>query len=148
MTDTDYDDPGVEALWFAERREEVISFLISERMEHSQVPNMPTWFVAPYVAMWWVESLASPSRAGWWLICGDLPTDCISAESRGEPRDAMDRISKRWFEVADYMLRGEAHPNAVLGGPESWPELGPLLRARASILEGWVNDPEVWDGDA
>lgn len=140
----DYDDPDLQARWCAGRRAEVIGYLFREQVKHDCVPESPEWFVAPYVSIWKVKS-AKASDGDWWVICGDLPTDYVSARGIESPRQVMDAISKRWFEVSDYMIRGEAHPEISVGERADWPELGPLLKARATILEEWFRDSEMWE---
>jgi hypothetical protein len=144
--DLDYDDPQIQEQWCAERRAEVIGYLFREQVTHDSVQERPQWFVAPYVSIWRVNS-AKPSDAGWWVICGDLPTDYVSARGIDSPRQVMDVISRRWFDVSEYLMRGEAHPRISIGTPESWPELAPLLKARASILDEWSKDEEMWEED-
>ena len=148
MTDIDYDDPQVEKEWCAERRAEVIDYLSREGLEHGSVPEVPEWFVAPYVSIWPIHCVGTPKSVEWWVICGDMPTDYVSANGVNGPQEVMHSIAKRWSEVSAYMLRGEPHPQIEIGGPESWPELGPLLQSRALTLAGWANDPEVWDAEA
>jgi hypothetical protein len=44
-----YEDPEIEEKWCAERRSEVVSYLISERVEHGEIGEWPAWHLAPYV---------------------------------------------------------------------------------------------------
>jgi hypothetical protein len=62
----DYDDPEVEAQWFAERREEIAHYLGGEGIEHGRIGEEPAWYVAPYVSIWAIESRSNPGRVGWW----------------------------------------------------------------------------------
>jgi len=84
----DYDDPEVEAQWFAERREEVTNYLKGEGVTHGQIGDEPAWHVTPYVSVWAVESLKSPGSVGWWAICGDMPNDYVSASKASNPKEA------------------------------------------------------------
>lgn len=141
----DYDDPEVEAQWFAECREEIAHHLKSEGVEHGQIGEEPAWFVAPYVSIWAIESGSNPGRVGWWGISGDLPNDYVSASKAKDPREAMIAIASLWKEVAQYMARGEKHPTLMIGNHENDSELAPLLVSRSEILLGWANDPEFWE---
>lgn len=141
----DYDDPEVEAQWFAERREEIAHYLNGEGVDHGRIGAEPAWFVAPYVSIWAIESKANPGRVGWWGISGDLPNDYVSASEAKDPREAMIAIASLWREAAQYMARGERHPTFTIGNGESDSELAPLLASRSEILLGWANDPEVWE---
>jgi hypothetical protein len=41
------------------------------------------------------------------------------------------------------MLRAEPHPTIELGSPETWAELGPLLKKRAELLSSCAADDSV-----
>ena len=97
-----------------------------------------------YVSVWAIESATSPGSVGWWVICGDGPTDYISGEEVMNPREAVRAFAIRWSEVASHMLRAELHPTIELGSPKTWPELGPLLKNRAELLGSCAADDAVW----
>lgn len=144
---TDYDDPGVEALWCAERREEVATYLQREGLAHGQIDTDPAWHVAPYVSVCAIESLAAPGAVGWWAICGDLPNDYVSADEVSNPREAVRAIALLWKEAAEYMSRGQVHPTFRIGSGQQDRELAPLLASRADLLLDWVSDAELWEDD-
>lgn len=143
----DYDDPKIEAQWFAVRRNEVAEYLEREGVAHGRVGQAPAWYLAPYVSIWAVESLKSPGSVGWWAISGDLPTDYVSAKDVRHPREAMRAIATLWQEASGFMLRGEEHPTFRIGAGDSNEELAPMLASRAETLLGWVDDPDVWKED-
>jgi hypothetical protein len=143
----DDDNPEIEAQWFAVRRHEVAEYLGREGVAHGEVAKLPAWHLSPYVSIWAVEHLGSPGLVGWWVISGDLPTDYVSAKEIKHPRDAMRAIATLWKEASDYMLRGEKHPTFEIGAGDADDELAPMLAARAEILLGWADDPEVWEED-
>lgn len=144
MQQPDYDDPVVEERWCSERREQIEAYLLRENVRHGQIGDWPAWHVAPYVSIWAIESATHPDKLGWWVICGDLPTDYVSATGLKDPREALRAIVTRWSEVAEYMIRGEAHPSIQIGEAHSWTELGPLLESRANLLAKWVEDDSIW----
>ena len=147
----DYDDPAVEEQWCEERRAEVTAYLQRERVEHGRVGEWPAWHVAPYVSIWAIESKKRPDWIGWWVICGDLPTDYISAAKTKHPREAMRAIAEEWREQAKLMASGEGHADIRIGQPDDWATLAPLLETRASMLLQWANDDSLWqdrDGNA
>lgn len=145
MSSPNYDDPGIEEKWCNERRTEVAVYLKFEGVTHGRIGEWPAWHIAPYVSIWAIESASRPERIGWWVICGDLPTDYVSAEKVKHPREAMRSVAERWLDVAEYMGRGEQHPSNNIGSPESWPQLGPLLKFRAQLMAKWVKDDEAWE---
>jgi hypothetical protein len=144
-TDSDYDDPAVEEKWCLERRAEVIEYLDREKVSHGEVGECPAWHVAPYVSIWAIESKKSPGWVGWWVICGDLPTDYISSKSIKHPREALRAFSRRWAKLSSLMSKGERDPSITVGSPENWQELAPLLKSRAEIFEEWSSDDSLWD---
>jgi hypothetical protein len=140
----DYEDPEVEARWFAEQRSEVLVYLHREGVQHGVVGEVPAWSVSPYVSVWRVGSKSTPGSVGWWVICGDCPCDYVSASDAHNSREAVKAIASLWQEKAAYMTRGERHPAFVIGSGENDEELAPLLASRAELLLEWVEDDEVW----
>jgi Domain of unknown function (DUF4826) len=145
MISADYDNPEIEGKWCNKCRAEVAAYLKREGVKHGRVSEWPDWHVAPYVSIWAVESGHCPDWVGWWVICGDLPTDYVSAEIIKNPREAMHSIAARWFEVSGYMDLGKKHPTVNIGTPETWHSLGPLLKSRAQLLAKWAKDDTLWE---
>jgi hypothetical protein len=144
MSEPDYDDPAVEERWCEQRQAEVVDYLKQQGVKHGRVGEWPAWHIAPYVSLWAIESAARPDWVGWWAVCGDLPTDTISADSAEHPRDALRAIAKRWLDVAARAKRGEPHPTITIGDPDKQAELLPLLERRGGILLAWANDDGCW----
>ena len=142
----DYDDPAVEEQWCEECQARVTAYLQREGVEYGRVGEWPAWHVAPYVSIWAIESKKRPDWIGSWVICGDLPTDHISAATIKHPRDAVRAIADEWRELAKLMASGQKHANIRLGQPEDWTLLAPLLETRASMLLEWANDDSLWEG--
>ena len=142
---TNYDDPVIEERWCAEQRNQVIEYLVREAVAHGRVGEWPAWHVAPYAAIWAIESKSLPGTVGWWVICGDLPTDYISGNGNPHPRNAMQAIAERWHEAAELMSQGKTPSGFSIGSPSESLELAPLLAARAELLSKWADDPEIWN---
>jgi hypothetical protein len=142
------DESAAEERWCEERRAEVTRYLAREGVNHGRIGEWPAWHLAPYVSIWAIESSKTPDSVGWWVICGDLPTDYVSAEGAKNPRDAMRTIAESWREQADLMAHGKSRPDIRIGQPEEWPSLSPLLKSRAATLLAWANDDAVWRDDA
>ena len=141
----DYDDPVVEEQWCSDRRNEVAAYLASEHVTHGQVGDWPAWHFAPYASIWAIESHAKPGWVGWWVICGDLPTDYVSASSIKHPRDAMLAIAHRWHAAAECLALGQSPSEFSVGAPSDWAALAPLLAARAGLLQDMASDTGLWD---
>lgn len=144
MTTPDYDDPATEERWCEEQQTQVIEYLQSQEVKHGRIGEWPAWHIAPYVSIWAIESAVRPEWVGWWVICGDLPTDYVSADTIKHPRDAMRAIAQRWIEASDYMKRGEPHPSIRIGGTENQAELALLLEKRGALVLNWANDDSQW----
>jgi len=148
MDSLDYDNPAEEERWCEERRKDVVRYLDQQPIARGRVGEWPAWHLAPYLSLWAVESGNNPEHIGWWVICGDCPTDYLSSDESKHPQDAMRAFATTWSELSDYMLRGEEHPTVNIGTSDQWPELGALLKARAVILREWASDNKIWDDDA
>ena len=144
MSSDESDDPRLEAKWLSEQRANVQRYLQSEGVQHRGVASESDWFIAPYVAVWTIESMKTPGVIGWWAISGDLPTDYLSGHDATDARSALAAFARRWREVSAYMLRGEEHPTVRFGGSSDRSELGGWLGRRAQIIEDWAVDDEMW----
>lgn len=150
MCDPDYDDPEVEERWCFEQQKIVADCLRSQQVEHGRIGEWPAWHVAPYASIWAIESLERPEWIGWWVICGDLPTDYISSadvEPPQHPRKAIRVFAHNWLEMVKAWKDGREIENTRLGDPGSQVMLGPLLEARARLLMEWADDDSFWDED-
>jgi hypothetical protein len=148
MAKPNYDDPAVEERWCEEQRTRVSSYLRSEKVKHGCVGEWPAWHVAPYASIWAIESLARPEWIGWWVICGDLPTDYISAadvKPPQHPRKAMRVIAQRWLKLVEAWKDGRELEHIWIAGSSSREELAPLLEARARLLMEWADDASLWE---
>jgi len=105
----------------------------------------PAWHLAPYVSVWAVASRSGPDRRQWWVVCGDLPTDCISAASGSSPRDALLAFAARWSTAASHMVRGESPSGFTIGPVSEASTLAPMLASRAESLQEMAADPELWE---
>ncbi len=147
MDALDWDDPAVEEHWCGERRQIVTEYLAKEGLKHGEVGEWPAWHTAPYVSLWAIESLAAPGHVGWWVICGDLPTDYASAATVKHPRTALLAFADTWKEVAACMRKGDPHPDVRVGPLKPNPELTALLENRSELLRRFAQDDDLWGPD-
>lgn len=140
-----------EETWCAARRSQVSKYLATEAARHGtrfgRVGDWPAWHVEPYVSVWAVESVSSPGRVGWWVICGDLPTDYVSRSGLDDPRAVVRAIATRWLDYAPHLHAGQAHPEITIGNGMPDAELADLLASRAKLLLDWADDDNVWAAD-
>ncbi len=133
--------------WISAQRKVVEEYLRREGVDHLGVGEYPAFHVHPYLAVWAVQSKKAPGWVGWWAISGDLRTDYVTRGKIAHPRQAIREFAQRWREVSEYMIRGEAHPDVRIASPNEWPRLGPLLRNRADILQRYVDENDIWQGE-
>jgi hypothetical protein len=145
MKDTDWDDEADVERWCAEQRQLAIKYLGLQPVTFGALGEWPAWHVAPYVSVWAVESVAEPGKVGWWIICGDLPTDYASGAGTPDPRSAVAEFAERWKQLASAMERGEQHASFSVGEAGDAAELAPLLKSRAQLLSSWARDDSMWE---
>lgn len=146
MNTEDYDNPEVEERWCDSQRSIVRSYLSSQGLKHGRIGEWPAWHIAPYVSVWAIESVARPEWIGWWVICGDLPTDYISAaeiKPPQHPRKAVRAIAKRWLQAVKAWNEGRDIEGFRIDGPHSHKELAPLLATRANLFIEWTEDDSL-----
>ncbi len=150
MDKLDYDSPEIDDRWCKDQRTIVGEYLDSQRVKHGRIGEWPAWHLAPYVAVWAVESLARQEAIGWWVISGDLPTDYISTvevEPRQHPRKAVQRIAEHWLELVEAWKTDRDYQGIGISSDLSRPELAKLLESRAKLLMQWANDDSMWEPD-
>ena len=148
MNEPDYDDPEVEERWCNKQRTIVADYLRSQKVKHGEVGEWPAWHVAPYASIWVIESLIQPGAIGWWVICGDLPTDYISSSDvkpPQHPRKAIRVIAQRWLIMVEAWSKGREYEGIQIAGSHSHEELAPLLESRAILLLEWADDDTLWE---
>src|ERR1043165_6840815 len=148
MAKPNYNDPATEERWCEKQRGIVSRYLRSQKVKHRRIGEWPAWHVAPCASIWAIESLARPEWIGWWVICGDLPTDYISAadvKPPQHPRKAMRVFAKNWLKLLKAWKKGQQLDNMRIAGPNSPEELAPLLKARADLLLEWADNDSLWE---
>lgn len=132
------------AQWLAARRRQVIEYLARSGVAHGAVADESDWFIHPYLSIWAVESLRTPGFVGWWVVCGDCPTDYVTATADQSPRAALVALAEQWRAAIPYLERGEQHPEFTLGDPAMARQLAPLLQERAEALSRLAADENLW----
>jgi hypothetical protein len=144
VSSPDWDNEAVLEGWCAQQRAIALDYLSRQPVEFGELGKWPGWHVAPYVAVWAVESVAAPGKVGWWVITGDLPTDYTSGAGTPDPRAAVTVFSLRWAEAAGAMEQGKAPEDLAVGSPDDAAELGAILRKKAQFLSHCANDESAW----
>lgn len=136
MTEDELDE------WGASERQKVRDYLAKQDgLVHGAVGEWPAWRLATRVSLWAVESVRSPGAIGWWVICGDLPTDyCTGGPDCRIPRLAVGKIVQRWRNALDQFKDGDP----TIGELGIDGNLAPLLRTRVSALSELLSDDAIW----
>jgi hypothetical protein len=143
VPEPDWNNPEIEAAWFAEQRALAEQYLRGQQALFGSIEPEPAWSVPPYVAFW----RALGGRSGqpvYWVITGDLPTDFLPSDAAPTPRAAASAFAERWRTVAGYLSEGKEHPTIRVGAPQDRAGLAPMLRRRADTLHGWAAKDEYW----
>ncbi|OAI53308.1 hypothetical protein AYO47_05065 [Planctomyces sp. SCGC AG-212-M04] len=148
MPTPDYNDPDIEDRWCLEQQRKVAAYLEAQKVNHGRIGEWPAWHLPPYLSLWAVESMAMAEWIGWWVICGDVPTDYISAadvEAPQHPRKAIGVFARNWLAAVEAWKEGRELDHWRLAGPHPKEELGPLLEVRAQLLRDFANEDSFWD---
>lgn len=135
MNEPDYDDPDIAEHWCQARRTEVTTYLQRQGLDHGEIADWPAWRAAPHVSLWAIEKAARPGQPGWWVVCGDVPSDYIEAHAASDPRAALRAIGERWLRL----VRGDETSDARISK-----ELFPLLETRSRVLLAWAGNDAAW----
>jgi hypothetical protein len=150
METPDYDDPQVERLWCEQQRGEIADYLRAQGVAHGRIGDWPAWHVAPCVSIWAIESLLRPESIGWWAICGDLPSDYISAaaiEPPQHPRKALRAIAEHWLKAVAAWEDGREYEGFAIAGGHRNRELASLLKSRGKTMIDWTDDDSLWEDE-
>ncbi|MCX7356668.1 MAG: DUF4826 family protein [Alphaproteobacteria bacterium] len=134
-------DDELEA-WSASERQKVMDYLRKqEGLTHGAVGDWPAWRLATRISVWAVESVRSPGAIGWWVICGDLPTDyCSGGPDCRIPRAAVGKLVQRWRDALSQYRDGDP----TIGDLGIQGEFAPLLRTRVEALSELLADDANW----
>ena len=133
------------AHWCRMQRDIADEYLSRQPITFGALGASPAWYLPPYVSLWAVESIQARGKVGWWVICGDLPTDYVSGLGNENPRAAVAAFANRWLEIATAMESGQSNAQYSIGSEGDANELAPALRARAQILAEWAADDTIWE---
>jgi hypothetical protein len=134
-------------IWCTQQHAHVIAHLKHERIKHSAVSDWPAWHIAPIVSVWAIENKTEPGKIAWWAICGDVPTDTVSADIPKTPRSAVRAFAARWHDTAAQMAKAEPAKKISAEKSTRAHELAMFLEVRARQLSDWANDDLMWDVD-
>jgi hypothetical protein len=136
-----------ERLWCAVQRRAAVECLADAGIKPGSIPDMPEWHLSPCLSLWLIEAGRGDRATGWWVICGELPSDLFPAIAVFGPRNAMHAFGMRWLEAVSCLERGEPHPVLRACPPDDAGGFAAMLRSRADFLVSWSEDDMCWDID-
>lgn len=145
MNAIDWDDPVNADRWCAEQREKVAVYLETMGVAHGRIGCDPAWMVAPYVAIWAIESARRREHVGWWVLSGDMPTDSVSATGHRHPRLALAAMATRWRSYVAAVRAGSPPEGYAISSVEGDPGLLDMIERRADTLGQWAAEDDLWD---
>ena len=140
----DWESPEVQGRWCVDLRAHVEAYLQDEKYEHGRIAEQPTWAIAPFVALWAIESKDQPEAVGAWVISGDVPMDLVVADQHEHPRDAMHAVADRWLGYAEDARAGRPITALEVRGVGDGQDVAKMLASRAETLHEWAADDELW----
>ena len=139
--------PTPEDSWCAARGADVEACLQRQAITHGRIGEWPAWHVMPYASLWAVESPHRPEWIGWWVVCGDLPSDVLPSHDLPTPRDALRAFGKRWVLHGESLDRGDVPPAWAHLPDGALPKHAALLKKRGAALQVWADDATAWPTD-
>jgi len=139
MTDDEFEQ------WVEKERGGVEAYLEAQGIGSPTVGPWPAFEMAPYFAIWAVESKRQAGKIGWWAFSGDCPTDYVSEDGKCHPRNALKLLLKQWSSYIPQMKTGKQPHQVKFGSGSNLEELGGLLEARVSLLTEWLADDSLWE---
>lgn len=139
-------EEAMQEAWVGDLRRRIDQFFKKDGTERGEIGEWPSWCVAPYFAVFAVESAVNPGGMGWWAVCGDVPTAQVPfSDEIDDPRKATRHFGQKWLGLSESLLKGEPHPEIEMGSTQDWPELGKQLQSRAQLLLQWAEDESLWE---
>lgn len=127
--------------WVRTQFQKANRFLAEKGVIPSKVLTDESRYLAPYVAIWKMES-KRPTSKTFWVMSGDLPSDFVDVKVAATARDAVRHFSMMWQMQAENLVRSGATRDATQA------KFAQLLVSRAESLYRIHNDENLWGSKA
>ncbi|GLP97857.1 DUF4826 family protein [Paraferrimonas sedimenticola] len=128
-----------EAQWAREQFQKANRFLAEKGIVPDTVKVDESRFLAPLVAVWKLK--ASAPKGDYWVISGDVPTDCVEVKAAQDAREAMRYFSLQWQLKAQNLVDSGAVKDPTQA------QFAQLLVSRAQGLYELYEDEKVWTNE-
>ncbi|AQS35739.1 hypothetical protein Sps_00541 [Shewanella psychrophila] len=123
--------------WIREHFQKANHFLAEKGVIPSKVIADESRYLAPYVAVWKMES-KQPKKQTFWVMSGDLPSDYVDVKVAATARDALRHFSMMWQLKAENLQKSGATNEPTQA------KFAQLLVSRAESLYHIHNDEKLW----
>lgn len=123
--------------WIREHFQKANRFLGEKGIIPSKVIADESRYLAPYVAVWKMES-KQPKKQTFWVMSGDLPSDYVDVKVAATARDALRHFSMMWQLKAENLEKSGATKEPTQA------KFAQLLVSRAESLYQIHNDEKLW----
>ncbi|QSX32059.1 DUF4826 family protein [Shewanella avicenniae] len=123
--------------WVREQYQKANKFLAEKGIIPTKVITAESRYLAPYVAVWKLEA-NHPTKATYWVISGDLPTDVINVNAAKDARDVIRHFSLAWQLKAENLIQSGAVKD------ETQRQFANLLISRAQSLFQLHEQEALW----
>lgn len=103
----------------------------------------PEWTLPNKIVIGRIRDAGSGSQE-YWVIAGELPTDCVSAELCATPREAARHFALKWQIGAEQLLDPESRKAQGLNQDRDWEVESEELAGIAESLYQVVEADKVW----
>ena len=130
--------------WAKERLADAVNEITKTGIfDDAFVEARPEWTLPNKIVIGRVRDAGSGSRE-FWVIAGELPTDCVNAELCATPRDAARHFALKWQVGAEQLLDPESRQAQGLKQEGDWEAASAKLAGIAESLYQVVEADKVW----
>ncbi|MFT5235028.1 MAG: hypothetical protein ACI90A_000390 [Shewanella sp.] len=123
--------------WIKEHFQKANRFLAEKGVIPSKVIADESRYLAPYVAVWKMES-KQPTKRTFWVMSGDLPSDYVDVKVASTAREALRHFSMMWQMQAENLFKSGATKDPTQA------KFAQLLVSRAESLYQIQGDEKLW----
>jgi hypothetical protein len=118
------DNPEALKTWVREQFQRANKHLAEQGVLFETVVMEESRYMAPHIAVWKIKDT---QQKFFWVICGDLPADAVTASVAANARDALKHFSMSWQLKAEKILSSET-------ADEQQQDYAKLLGEKAELL--------------
>lgn len=130
--------------WATDRLDKAVHEIMKSGIfEGLTVEARPAWTLPNKIVIGRVRDSGTGNRE-YWVIAGDLPTDCINADICATPREAARHFALKWQMGAEQIRNPESRKSQGIHGDRDWEAESIELASVAEDLYQVVEADKVW----